>query len=63
MTVDMTGKWCLVKIKGVKNQQIMLRDELQDLTAKYTVMCTGSYAQLEKAVYDELKKRSREHNK
>ncbi len=62
MTHDIRGNWCLVKIKGVKNQQIALRSELNKITAEYTITCTGSYDELEKVVYAQLEKKSRDFN-
>ena len=54
------GKWSLVKIEGVKNQQIVLNAELKSITANYTVMCTGSYDELEKAVYKQIQEKADE---
>ena len=57
------GRWSLVKIESVKNQQIVLNSELNSITANYTVMCTGSYDELEKAVYKQIQEKANERNK
>ncbi len=62
MTLDILGKWSLIKIEGIKRQQIVLTADLTFITANYTVMCTGSYNTLEKAVYGQLEKKSKEFN-
>ena len=53
------GNFSLVKIEGIERQQIILNADLYKITANYTVMCSGSYSELEKAVYDQLEERSR----